>query len=423
MVWWGCRHASKISWGCRHVDKACATYLRYDVIHDIQICCSLGSISARRTSPPVPGAVPCIMEQARYHANRAQRLEQAARRARAWAAELRRAELAGEQAQTPELAAKKAARRTLQRAKAKAKAAAAAAAAEQQEQQEPQQQPQQQQRQQQQEQQQQPQHHPQHVGERSSSSRSQVVGEPTSTGARVVGTPTRTGGGVVGKPTSTGTPGLMAPLSDYVIPVDCSSSSSSNSNCSRSRRSRRRSRSRCRSRSSSTISTSPAPPAPQLPRNAPVWPERVYIYSHDRSCCWEYAERPNLLRIDVREFRDPPTSHDGRHPEVQRRIVAKTYPFLLLCAKVHRHLKAHKGTTCAVAFFCNRGRHRSVACAELLFGVLGGVESMARCYLELNHLSLPWHCLGCRCRNCDDARSTPAVLEAARAVWDRAAAS
>ena len=212
MVWWGCRHASKISWGCRHVDKACATYLRYDVIHDIQICCSLGSISARRTSPPVPGAVPCIMEQARYHANRAQRLEQAARRARAWAAELRRAELAGEQAQTPELAAKKAARRTLQRAKAKAKAAAAAAAAEQQEQQEPQQQPQQQQRQQQQEQQQQPQHHPQHVGERSSSSRSQVVGEPTSTGARVVGTPTRTGGGVVGKPTSTGTPGLMAPF-------------------------------------------------------------------------------------------------------------------------------------------------------------------------------------------------------------------
>ena len=90
-------------------------------------------------------------------------------------------------------------------------------------------------------------------------------------------------------------------------------------------------------------------------------------------------------------------------------------------------IKAAKGN-CVIRFWCNRGKHRSVGCAELFNAILSTEKwAMAMAGPEgakviLEHISLDVHKHGCRhgCYDCQPKSPffNPNLL-GARAVWDR----
>lgn len=215
---------------------------------------------------------------------------------------------------------------------------------------------------------------------KSSPARGMIVGEPTSTGASSSSRPIA------------GAPAMQEdrrPLKALKLrPAQASSSGSA----------------------SSSRSPSPAP----IVRHE--WPQLVEVYSHDKSCCYEYVRGPNLARFDVREFRDSPSNHDGRHYGIQESLLCKEYKFLMLCSRVKAHMRRHRGDRCSLAFYCNRGKHRSVAVAEIMFSL---VSSLADC--EIEHVSLDYHKHGCNCGACSRQMVTRTVHERALTIWNRAA--
>ena len=120
----------------------------------------------------------------------------------------------------------------------------------------------------------------------------------------------------------------------------------------------------------------------------------VVVYSHDKNpCCWQ--ENCDM-QVDVRElFKDPPTRCDGRSFSVQERLLAKTQSFEWLCRHVRAGMAAHSGAF-TVAFWCNRGKHRSVACAELF----GQIFLQMGLDVTVRHISMVRHGHGCRCGEC-----------------------
>jgi hypothetical protein len=163
------------------------------------------------------------------------------------------------------------------------------------------------------------------------------------------------------------------------------------------------------------------------------WPKVVEIYSHDnkKKCCWDNdlcCEQ--CLRLDCRPFYDPDhTDHDGRHRDVQAGLLQHKKNIFEMCQLVVTHLRKHAGRRCAIAFWCNRGKHRSVGCAELFYAILS-TESWARALayngadIYCEHISLETHKHGhLGCPGCKQISPffNPNLL-AARQVWDRAAA-
>ena len=171
------------------------------------------------------------------------------------------------------------------------------------------------------------------------------------------------------------------------------------------------------------------------------WPKQIEIYSHDRhpDCCWnKYCKQEDehrCLRIDCRDFYDPHNhEHDGRHQAVQKQLLCTdhTQPapkrFIEICRQVRKHLRANAGRKCVITFWCNRGKHRSVGCAELFNSILS-TEKWAiaeagpdGCLVILEHISLDEHRHGCRTQ-CNDCQAKSPYLNpnllGARAVWDR----
>jgi hypothetical protein len=171
------------------------------------------------------------------------------------------------------------------------------------------------------------------------------------------------------------------------------------------------------------------------------WPKQIEIYSHDRhpDCCWNKYCKPEderrCLRIDVRAFYDPHNhEHDGRHQAVQKQLLCTDHTqcapkrFIEICRQVRKHLRAHAGGKCVITFWCNRGKHRSVGCAELFNAILSTERwAMAMAGPEgakviLEHISLDVHKHGCKhgCNECQPKSPylNPNLL-GARAVWDR----
>jgi hypothetical protein len=165
------------------------------------------------------------------------------------------------------------------------------------------------------------------------------------------------------------------------------------------------------------------------------WPTLVEIYSHDnKKCCWDNdlcCEQ--CLRLDVHAFYDPDhTDHDGRHRDLQAGLLQhknnKQDCVLDMCKQVVTHLRKHAGRPCAIAFWCNNGKHRSVGCAELFYAILS-TEPWARAHTSngadiiCEHISLDTHkhChLGCPGCQKFPPYLNPNLL-AARQVWDRTA--
>jgi hypothetical protein len=167
------------------------------------------------------------------------------------------------------------------------------------------------------------------------------------------------------------------------------------------------------------------------------WPKHIDIYSHDSKteCCWyKYCVddvKQRCLRVDCRKLYDPYNhSHDGRHQDVQAGLLQYKEGAVVInmCTEVRKHLRANAGKRCCIAFWCNRGKHRSVGCAELFTAILS-TEPWARaaagqngCPIYIEHISLAEHNHGCRSRCRDCCAKSPFLnqhLLAARALWDR----
>ena len=117
--------------------------------------------------------------------------------------------------------------------------------------------------------------------------------------------------------------------------------------------------------------------------------------------------REHPLSIDVRWFYDPHAGelkkHDGRHPDIME-VLARHKDFLKCILKpCKRHLEEHCGGRASIAFFCNRGKHRSMAAAELLertpndLPMAGASNDIIK---DTEHISLLRHRMHCRCGVC-----------------------
>eukprot|EP00972_Heterocapsa_arctica_P047091 6948064-Heterocapsa_arctica.AAC.1 len=92
--------------------------------------------------------------------------------------------------------------------------------------------------------------------------------------------------------------------------------------------------------------------------------------------------------------------HDGRHESVQaamlktKKMKSKiVVDFLDVCYRVKRHLRNHAGRSCSLGLWCDHGRNRSVAVAQLFFVILGAEEwaEIGGAEIEIEHTSLGNH--------------------------------
>jgi hypothetical protein len=146
-------------------------------------------------------------------------------------------------------------------------------------------------------------------------------------------------------------------------------------------------------------STSDLPQTKRIKRNPPsICPdlEIVTFISHDKNKSrhdgWEHH--------DVRHFWDPQgrgTRHDGRNPVVWERLVHNHQKeFATLCGKVKKTLGDGDSFT-IINFFCNWGKHRSVACAHLFGMIMKELYPMVN--VDVDHKSLN----KCKCQGCNQA--------------------
>ena len=391
----------------------------------------------------------------KYHDNRAQRLDQAARRQREWAAAERRARETGEEIVTPALAARKAERRRRQRAKAAARAAAAA-----------------------EQQQQQLQSSSSGCDDRSRSdrrgSRSPLSLRSVSASRReplvLVGPPTRDADGPwpdarPAPPWDPDAPNVVdgwdyrmgprplphfpTPSPSEVTPEEAPSRSdhvsvvtplSSESDLevevitSDNRRARwseepsddRRDASddRCDDEEENE-----GQEAPDDRREGYLRTFEIYVYSTDKDVRWPYCKSHDVRHFgrshyfEVRQFRDPDAdrelrAHDGRNPRIQQGLVGlHKYNFHVLAKQVAATVRdaiKRRRRGVALAFWCNHGKHRSVATAELMAAVFATKFHN----VVIEHVALDYWRNRCRCQACSRKLPPQALQEAAAEAFD-----
>ncbi len=116
-------------------------------------------------------------------------------------------------------------------------------------------------------------------------------------------------------------------------------------------------------------------------------------------------EGMSLLVINVEHFRDPDTydfrSHAGSHPAIKGSIALKLCHDFALLRTIHAHVRANDKP--CIMFRCRRGRHRSVACVELIAECLwlsGDVTDILEDHVAIK--SWPLTCKGCLARHCGE---------------------
>ena len=81
-------------------------------------------------------------------------------------------------------------------------------------------------------------------------------------------------------------------------------------------------------------------------------------------------------------------------------VGAHRYKFMLLVRSVCKDIRAAilvRRRGIAVALWCNHGKHRSVAAAELMAGVI----TLKFANVTVEHISLDYYNRRCRCRECE----------------------
>ena len=138
----------------------------------------------------------------------------------------------------------------------------------------------------------------------------------------------------------------------------------------------------------------------------------LYVYSHDRRCCplvppfIPPGHTSTSMEVCCLQFRDPSyrTHHDGRNNQVIKRILwheqEVLYVFKTIKDWLHAEYTGHQAFI--LGFYCNHGRHRSVAMSEIVSNIFQH-ESTASCMRlgGVEHISLTRHrerhcnCYGC----------------------------
>ena len=146
------------------------------------------------------------------------------------------------------------------------------------------------------------------------------------------------------------------------------------------------------------------PPPPPLPPPPP--PQAVLVMSHGQG-----THVTSHLEVDVRHLTDPAAwqirTHDGRHPEIQLRLIRLHGAELShIVSQVFEVVQSTpRSTEVRVSFGCRSGRHRSVAVAELVVAHLSGLGYDAR----TAHQNLSSRPCNSRCAACQSP-PTEAVL-------------
>ena len=123
--------------------------------------------------------------------------------------------------------------------------------------------------------------------------------------------------------------------------------------------------------------------------------------------------------FDVRFFDDPDAgslrSHCGTHPEIMERFVLNQhFKALLLAVKRRLHAIAQQGhDTVRLIFYCNKGKHRSVA-AGTLFGRCMDADGV--CLRRGGHYHITPLAEVCACRLCHACRDGPQSQQGAEAL-------
>ena len=392
----------------------------------------------------------------KYYLNRAQRLDQAARRQRDWAREQRRAEETGTEVETPWIVARKAERRRRQRERQAARQAAAAARRGERQQEEEEEVPWQGGE---------PQEQQQSSDERSRSARGRspalslrsAAHVHRTTDARAAFRPAREPlvlhnmqpRGFRPSPPSPSevtpaeehAPSEVTPASEHdpseVTPAESSSDLEVQVITSDNRRARwseepsddRRDASddRCDDKEEEEEERQRAPDDRRKDRDYLEYFE-IYFYSVD-AASWSYCTSHDSRHFgephyyDVRDFRDPNADqatrrHDGRNRRIQDGLVgAHRYKFMLLVRAVCRDVRAAiqaRRRGIAVAFWCNHGKHRSVAAAELMAGVF----TLTFAKVTIEHISLDYYDNKCKCNECTRLLPQQDISEAAWRTFD-----
>ena len=135
------------------------------------------------------------------------------------------------------------------------------------------------------------------------------------------------------------------------------------------------------------------------------------------------SDDPNALfqRFCALDFYDPNAgdlkTHDGRNKRIAERLVNREAEFHNLVFKVKNFLKKNNADKYEISFWCNRGRHRSVACAMLFARILAREYHVDR----VTHKSLVRHRYRqCSCWQCNKEEFPEALIERAEGVWQQA---
>lgn len=174
-----------------------------------------------------------------------------------------------------------------------------------------------------------------------------------------------------------------------------------------------------------------APEAPEVM----VMPETQFSYLHganfihnvqiltapmDAVMTLEIVGMPGTVVYDMRGFADPQAfslrSHDGRHPEILRIMVAhRDFQLFAKAMQGSAMCSLDCNTSVQVVLFCKAGKHRCVAGAEIMAQVCrtqGADVTVVHSKLEKG--------FACRCVQCNDQDYRRATLDEAVAMWTQA---
>jgi hypothetical protein len=139
--------------------------------------------------------------------------------------------------------------------------------------------------------------------------------------------------------------------------------------------------------------------------------QALFIQSHCQSeCCWNElcgTEDGDSAthHIDCTGFVDQRTGHDGRLLFIQERLIEHhldRFREILRQVKSFMEIDAADSGVCHIHFWCRRGKHRSVACAELVACTVR--TAIPTIEIDVLHKGLLMHNRRCDCPECDHGR-------------------
>jgi hypothetical protein len=131
----------------------------------------------------------------------------------------------------------------------------------------------------------------------------------------------------------------------------------------------------------------------------------IFMQSHCRNeCCWNDL-CGDAIHFDVRAFTDNRSHHDGRNIRIQESLIEHHLDnFRSLLADIKAELKRAAATeeVTTLHFYCNHGKHRSVAACELLAAVVRSALDWVE--IDIVHKGLTMHDNACHCDKCNHGK-------------------